>query len=368
MKGAAARLACWLAVVGDLAALHLLTGSRAALCGLILLGTFSLLSALLNLVRRRDWTVHLSAPSVGEKGRPVCVSVKTACPGKIPAGTLAFSLVLENDLTGEGQTVALTMGHGQEREITFTTVHCGRMTVSVRHSFSLGLLGILPLSQKVQARCYVTVLPDTYTPEIDLTLPETASEDNETYAPDRRGNDPTELYQLRDYVPGDSLRQIHWKLSTKLDRPVVREASLPMARTLLVFWDKTGTTAPAVMDVQAEVLSSLCQTLCEMGRAFTLGWTEPEGAVFFPMGDSEALLQTLPMVLRGGCIQRRVPEELPEHYGKCICLGACVTDFIQEILTMQRGVLLLCGQEETELPTISYSPEDYQITLQRMEL
>lgn len=84
-------------------------------------------------------------------------------------------------------------------------------------------------------------------------MPEVQSPDSDTSSPDRRGSDLTEPFRLREYAPGDSLRQIHWKLSSKLDRLVIREPGMPAARTLLVFWDRSGDAA--ARDAQAEACS-----------------------------------------------------------------------------------------------------------------
>lgn len=37
------------------------------------------------------------------------------------------------------------------------------------------------------------------------------------------GDDPGETYDIREYRSGDSIRQIHWKLSGKLDDIMIRE-------------------------------------------------------------------------------------------------------------------------------------------------
>lgn len=50
----------------------------------------------------------------------------------------------------------------------------------------------------------------------------TAAEDSRR-GPDRAGSGPGETFQIRPYVPGDPIRQLHWKLSAKLDQPLIRE-------------------------------------------------------------------------------------------------------------------------------------------------
>ncbi len=48
------------------------------------------------------------------------------------------------------------------------------------------------------------------------------------------GDDPGETYDIREYQPGDSIRQIHWKLSGKLDDIMIREKSFPVDDTVLI--------------------------------------------------------------------------------------------------------------------------------------
>lgn len=43
----------------------------------------------------------------------------------------------------------------------------------------------------------------------------------------RRGNDPSEMFEIREYLPGDDVRSIHWKLSAKMDKLFLRQASAP---------------------------------------------------------------------------------------------------------------------------------------------
>lgn len=38
----------------------------------------------------------------------------------------------------------------------------------------------------------------------------------------RKGNDPSEIFDIKDYTPGDDLRFVHWKLSGKADHLIMR--------------------------------------------------------------------------------------------------------------------------------------------------
>ena len=51
----------------------------------------------------------------------------------------------------------------------------------------------------------------------------------------RIGEDTSEVFDIREYRSGDTSHRIHWKLSAKTDDFMVKEYSLPMERTVLLF-------------------------------------------------------------------------------------------------------------------------------------
>ena len=95
--------------------------------------------------------------------------------------------------------------------------------------------GILPTRAEAVALARTTVLPELFPMEVTLLASPCYAEDG-TVA--RRGEDRSEMFQLREYRAGDDIRQIHWKLSAKTDELILREASQPESRELLLFWDK----------------------------------------------------------------------------------------------------------------------------------
>ena len=51
----------------------------------------------------------------------------------------------------------------------------------------------------------------------------------------------SEIHDLREYRPGDSLHEIHWKLSAKTDKLIVREAEEPDLGLVVLSFDFSGT-------------------------------------------------------------------------------------------------------------------------------
>lgn len=80
-----------------------------------------------------------------------------------------------------------------------------------------------------------------------------------------RGNDPSETFDVRDYVPGDDVRSIHWKLSGKMDTLIVRQASDPAHYDTVLLPDLGIAHRDSTCPTDAEFNSAVAVTmaLCE---------------------------------------------------------------------------------------------------------
>lgn len=82
-----------------------------------------------------------------------------------------------------------------------------------------------------------------------------------------------EEHELRDYRPGDSLREVHWKLSAKTDTLMIREAQEPITGRALLTLDLYGT--PEELDSTLSQLAWLSRWLTEHGAVHQILWIDP---------------------------------------------------------------------------------------------
>lgn len=66
------------------------------------------------------------------------------------------------------------------------------------------------------------------------------NDEYEEFYEDHPGNDPSEIYDIRDYREGDKLQRIHWKLSSKRDQYMVKEYSDPVVIDAVVICDNSS--------------------------------------------------------------------------------------------------------------------------------
>ena len=62
-------------------------------------------------------------------------------------------------------------------------------------------------------------------------------EDTDRFSLYKKGDDPSEVFDIREYTDGDKIQRIHWKLSTKTGNLMVKDGSLPLTKALHIFID-----------------------------------------------------------------------------------------------------------------------------------
>ena len=81
-----------------------------------------------------------------------------------------------------------------------------------------------------------------------------------------RAGSGTELFGIREYRPGDSLRRIHWRSSARRGELVVREYEPPGLQTLTILVDPTPQSVPQADQIARLAASEAWDCIREGGR------------------------------------------------------------------------------------------------------
>ena len=106
---------------------------------------------------------------------------------------------------------------------------CEMVTIECMKAGITDYLGLFYFPKKINKTSTVLVMPNL--PQVDLTDKMSYvlnEEEGMIYSQERPGDDATEVFAIREYVPGDKIRKIHWKLTTKSDKLMVKDFSLPI--------------------------------------------------------------------------------------------------------------------------------------------
>ena len=292
----------WLLLVLGLLTLTVQTVSPMALGLAICMVVLPLLCLPLNLLAVKKLKLTAKMPVNLRKQEDGTVELTVQNPSPFPICLCACHIRLENQLNGEVQSITLSCGvwpkKTQTVRATFGNPFCGRIRLTVASVRLYDCFGLIGVKAKTDAHSASVVQPDTFPQSLLLTPSSARVEEAEDYSTERPGSDLSEIFQIRDYVPGDSPRQVHWKLSQKYGKLIVKDASLPITRSAALFWERTESQSTnARTDAEAEIVVSLCRNLLAQPVQFTLCWNENSQLIRHLVRDLDELIALLPRLL-----------------------------------------------------------------------
>lgn len=182
------------------------------------------------------------------------------------------------------------------------TEHCGALLCTLSRPRICDHLGLfsLPLSCQKQHRVIVEPKP------VPMENQQDADADT-AFAWKPKNGGFSENHELRLYTPGDSLRQIHWKLSAKTGKLIIREPMVPDPGRVLVQLVLKGGSGD--IDLLLGRTLWLSRRLLEQGIPFELLCLTGQGAESFRVDTAQALEQTMDTLLqRPAAVSGTLPE------------------------------------------------------------
>ncbi len=267
-----------------------------------------------------------------EKGEAMEFQVRVANKGWMPVFCCTCELEAQNMLTGTAELRTLPFSLGPkaaaEQDMTLSDDCCGKIRVRLRRIVVEDPLRLFAGSRSVDEGPFAAhgpegengirdehrnrrseatgfVAPGIRTMAIPADWLDSYNMESFQYSQVEKGNDPGEVFGVREYREGDSPKQIHWKLSAKLDELTVKIPSLPIENNILVILDnqlEPGTALePETKSRVAEDFCSLSMSLIEKGIPHSIGWYDTVEKTFRQrmVRNPEELMAAVPEVL--GC-------------------------------------------------------------------
>ena len=237
--------AVWLAFSASLFVMLSSYATAAVLAASIVL---PIITGALAAVYAKGLSAKITSGSAVEKNDNIAVTVHFENKSRLPVLNCAAKISAKNLLTGDEQVQeinpSVSANSTQETELNFRSAHCGAVKFDFDSFFALDVLGITKIKINRFEGDTVIVSPSLYPCEITLDAESELSQDSEEYSMMKSGNDPSETFLIREYIPGDSIKSIHWKLSQKTDHLMVREFGLPIVNSVALLVDTGYITAP----------------------------------------------------------------------------------------------------------------------------
>lgn len=208
---------------------------------------------------------------------PLGLEVWNATP--FSSGRVRARLTVRNTFTGQRERERFLFTASPQRQLfqhQLTSQTCGQVVCQVERLWVCDHLGLFALPVRRPREVTAYFWPTVYPVEPELLESPTPDSEGERYSQKKPGDDPTELFALRDYQEGDRLSRVHWKLSQKLGRTLVKELGLPLSDHLLFLLDLNGDSLEA--DALLDAFASLSSFLAEGEHAHrVLYWSPSKG-------------------------------------------------------------------------------------------
>lgn len=303
-----ARLTWCLWFIGCLA-IWILSDSKAASYLTIASVLVPVILIILNQLVARRLELWLETAQTVEKEANLVVFIHARSGSRIPCPAVRCQVSCENILTGSRayHDVYFSVNAGETGGASFSlsSIHCGKMQIRLERAECRDILGLTRCKSRIaKKKTAALVLPELYPADVVVGGSEVKDPEGVEYSLYRPGSDPSETFAIREYRPGDSLKQIHWKLSEKLGDTVIREPGFPISNSILILLDNRAPKqakmpSASVRNSLGEALISISQNLIEKQISHSVGMMDwEEGTVkLYSVTDTDSLMTAMPALL-----------------------------------------------------------------------
>ena len=265
-----------------LAVLYLEVQALYVFITLLLLPLFFLAQVLL--VRRKLYVVLTSKSKLAVEGLDkIEMRLLVGNASYLPATCVKIKLIYKNLFAEEEeskQVFTLNVGPKSERCIDFSmkSTHTGLVKVKVTQIKVYDFIRLFSRKSKSKPELEISVLPEIYSVGCNISIREPDFVESDIFSKNKPGDDPSEVFDIREYKEGDRIHRIHWKLSSKKDAIMIKDYSLPIANLATVL---INTSVPKeisnkldYMDALMETTASICYHLVTNNYCHTVAWYE----------------------------------------------------------------------------------------------
>ena len=227
----------------------------------------------------------------------VCFRIRNKCILPFPQSVM--TVCCTNRLSGEVNRfkVSLPVGYLSEQKLMVTVAcdNCGILDVKAESLRLYDYIRLFSMKMKSLSAAHITVTPNVFESE-GVEEKMKVSEDSEVFSKVKSGDDPSEIFELKDYIEGDRLNRIHWNLSS-------------VRNTLITKHYSQGVSSPAAivpdiaLNTDIQTINAACDIFFSIACAYLSlrGETEivlPTAAETIRVTDHDDLVKVFEMMVK----------------------------------------------------------------------
>jgi Uncharacterized conserved protein (some members contain a von Willebrand factor type A (vWA) domain) len=318
-------------------------------------------------IKKKNIKAELSIKNECKKHEDIAATIKISNHGH----SVVCDITCVNLLTNEKTIIDFS---NYTIDYPINSNYCGKLRIIVDNFILYDPFKLLKRKLNLSEEVEITVIPDTFNTQIELIDDIANVIDNDIYSTAKAGNDMSETFAVREYIPGDSIKSIHWKLSQKSDKLMVREFGLPIVNQILILLETAilNEVTPEQIDAMAEVFISVSLKLAEQDIPHTAGWKQDEIEINSKEDVSVLIDKILSntVTLSDTTTITSYRDNL-ESYSHIVVISSYIEPDIDSLYNGNRVTLLHCGDEHNSLNNIHiipFSVDNYQTDLSVLEI
>ncbi|MBE5958454.1 MAG: DUF58 domain-containing protein [Lachnospiraceae bacterium] len=229
------------------------------------------------ILMRKKITAKLRPVSeVAEKNSKITIRVEVTNKSKLFSTNVFVYVNIESISTGKKKRIKMQVPVGKKstktvkRQVSISKV--GNYKISLIKIEYMDPVNIFCITKRYKEYFDIVVMPmmKLLMTEVSFRTKMFAG-DSEEYSDRESGDDPSEIYQIRDYTENDSIHDIHWKLSAKTDGLLVKDRAKPEGCPVVIWLDYSNSKSDNVDDV-FDFIASLSLSIRERNLNHMIVW------------------------------------------------------------------------------------------------
>lgn len=178
-------------------------------------------------------------PPVTSSDADITVSVSNRSPFSISAIILKFDIFNTFLKVNHKCEFSLSCDPFCNKDFVYklTSDHVGNLDIKIKKAYICDYFHMFRIPIKLNVRETVTFIPEPDAIDIAVRPNNFAEGESNIFSKHKPGDDPSEVFDVREYVGGDKINRMHWKLSAKTDLLMIKDYSLPISQSVLLLFD-----------------------------------------------------------------------------------------------------------------------------------
>ncbi len=154
--------------------------------------------------------------------------------------------------------------------------HVGNIDFSIKKAVFYDFFSMFRLTKRIKTTKVIPLYPETISVKARIRPNNWFAGEAEKFSSAKAGDDPSEIFNIREYKEGDKLNKIHWKLTSKTDKYMVKEYSLPVSENIFIYLDLKldDTTDESLLKIDSliKTFASVSLDFARKGITHYVGW------------------------------------------------------------------------------------------------